>query len=375
MPATKYTYSIATDFLNQTVATDRLSKEITTSAITIALDYITTSGDNCDIWFKNSISIEEEGILDTIVGTHTGNPLSAPAQPVELKSGEYPIATDSKRLRVAIEKPDQPSVTIYTHDWTDPTTWYQQSSCLIDTTPIRVSSKIYRLLHENIIDTYHGNLTNEDFLVDENNHSYRVIVKKNGNTLVEDDPHIGINSGDYHINYASGTIFFKNDVNENDVILVSYHYANNSIFTVKPDSGKVLRLEVVEVQFSRDVVLNDTVKFQPRGYCIAFAPQLAQSNGGPYPDLTKIPLGNPVVYKTMSDFQNDALKAYPGYPAIGGSGWRGMYQEVFVFDWDYLRTKPLYHSLGMEVQVFLEHDVPFGGYYATATFYCTSESE
>jgi hypothetical protein len=75
MPATKYTYSISTDFINQIVATDRLSIEISDSAIVTALDYINTSGDDCDIWFKDTLSGGDETILDGLVAVHTGEAL------------------------------------------------------------------------------------------------------------------------------------------------------------------------------------------------------------------------------------------------------------------------------------------------------------
>ena len=75
MPATNYTYSISTDFPNQIVATDRLTQEIQSSAIVIALDFINTNGDDCDIWFKDALSGGDETILDGLVAAHTGDAL------------------------------------------------------------------------------------------------------------------------------------------------------------------------------------------------------------------------------------------------------------------------------------------------------------
>lgn len=75
MPATKYTYSISVDFPNQIVATDRLSIEIKDSAIVTALDYINTSSDDCDIWFKDALSGGDETILDGLVAVHSGEVL------------------------------------------------------------------------------------------------------------------------------------------------------------------------------------------------------------------------------------------------------------------------------------------------------------
>ena len=75
MAATKYTYSISTDFPNGVVATDRLTVEIQDSTIITALDYINTSGDDCDIWFKAAISAGDETTLNGIVAAHSGEPL------------------------------------------------------------------------------------------------------------------------------------------------------------------------------------------------------------------------------------------------------------------------------------------------------------
>jgi hypothetical protein len=82
-----------------------------------------------------------------------------------------------------------------------------------------------------------------------------------------------------------------------------------------------------------------------------------------------------VNYKTMRDYMNDAFRSYPSYPAMGGAGWRGIPVPVLVMDWDYTRAKPLYSAYGMEIRCFLEHDTEFGGTYATATFYCSTEDE
>ena len=72
----KYTYSIQNDFPYSKVATDRLTEEISVSNITIALDYISTTGDNCDTWFKTSLSSGEQSTLDSIVASHSGEQLS-----------------------------------------------------------------------------------------------------------------------------------------------------------------------------------------------------------------------------------------------------------------------------------------------------------
>jgi len=87
MAATKYTYSISTDFPNHKVGTDRLLQEINFSAIITAVDYINTSGDDCDVWFKAALSSGDKTILDGLVAVHSGEHLPG-TFPVELFDGD-----------------------------------------------------------------------------------------------------------------------------------------------------------------------------------------------------------------------------------------------------------------------------------------------
>lgn len=104
MAATKYTYSIANDFPATGLASDRLAQEITESAITTALDKIYTSGDTCDIWFKDALSVADETILDGdtsspaggLIAAHSGEPLPDKVAPVILE----PTGSSAKNLQV-----------------------------------------------------------------------------------------------------------------------------------------------------------------------------------------------------------------------------------------------------------------------------------
>lgn len=87
MAATKYTYSITTDFIALEYSlpnTAALTTQIQASAIVTALDYINTSGDDCDIWFKDSLSSGDEDSLDALVAAHTGEPAEPVPQEVSL---------------------------------------------------------------------------------------------------------------------------------------------------------------------------------------------------------------------------------------------------------------------------------------------------
>lgn len=283
-----------------------------------------------------------------------------------------PPSTADGRPLLATSKADVAKKNFFTHDWTDPTTWYEQS--------VRVTNEVatdsgdhltYNLAHVNVIDSYHGKLYQEDWLKSAAGATLRVAVTVNDVAKTEQDPHFGT-GGDFTVNYALGKIVFLSALAAEDVVKVTYSYATNSRFTIKPDAGKTLMIDFAEVQFSADVQLTDTIKFQPYGYVDVFAPQYLQANGGPYAPGTLIPLGNPLIYKSMTDFQAEATRAYPTYPALGGNGWRGTPLPVVVLDWDYVSATVLRSDYGMEIRVFLEHDTPFNGWYGTATFYCTS---
>ena len=280
-----------------------------------------------------------------------------------------PKAADG-RARIAAEKSDASKANFFSHDWTDPTTWY--------TTAVRAVAEldsddgahtVYSLAHANVIDSFHGKIFSEDSLLDAAGHSYRVAVTVDGVAKVEVDPHT--NTGDYAVNYATGKLTFGSAQDPAAEVLATYHYMVNSVFVVKPTAGRTLLINFAEVQFSADLEITDSVQFQPYGYVDYFAPQLMSG----VPSGTLIPLGAPIVYKTIRDYQTEAVKAYPMYPAIGGSGWRGMTQPVLVLDWDYVAATMLSSAAGMEIRVSLVHDVPYGGSFATCSFYCTSESQ
>jgi hypothetical protein len=269
--------------------------------------------------------------------------------------------------RVAIEKTTLSRTTLYTHNWSDPTTWYEQSVRSVDEIPANEGdNKQYNLEYNNIIDLYHGKITGEDSLKDSDGYSYRVSVTVDGYNKSEQDPHYG-SGGDYVVNYDDGYITFLNEQSPSADIKVTYYYENGSRFTIKPESGKKLKLELTEIQFSTDLVMKDSVHFGVYGLADVFLPDT-------YPPGTMIPLRTEK-YKSMRDFYNDAVRSYPTTPAVGGAGWRGLDTPMVVLDWDYISAETLNSSYGVEIRVSLEHDEPMGGSFATATFYFISEDE
>ena len=77
------------------------------------------------------------------------------------------------------------------------------------------------------------------------------------------------------------------------------------------------------------------------------------------------------------DYINEAELSYPSVPKMGGTSWRGMAGPLHIFQWPYAArgTTDLTSSTGLEIQIKLENNTPFGGDIAIATFYGTSEDE
>jgi len=203
-------------------------------------------------------------------------------------------------------------------------------------------------------------------LTDSDGYNYRVIVSVNDTQKTEQDPHYG-SGGDYTVNYSDGYVDFISALDSGDEVKVTYHYENGSVFTLRPTSNKDLKIMMAEIQFSTDVIITDSIHFDTYGYAGVFAPQL----GLPPTMLIKI---QGIIYKGIKDFYNDSIRTYPKMAAIGGSSWRGADFDIVVMDWDYVSASTVHSEYGMETRVFLEHDEPLDGSYASATFYCTSET-
>lgn len=278
-----------------------------------------------------------------------------------------PIAprTTDGRIRIAAEKTNQTKNTVYTPNYCDPTTWYPASTYVpSESASINGTDGYYHLANQNIIDSFHGKISDEDNLIDPDGYSYRVIIIQDGYTMTEQDPHYAT-GGDYVINYDDGYII---PITLTQPITASYHYESGSTFILQPAPGKAIAIDSAECEFSTDIIITDTVLFTVMGYASVFAPQLGLPSGYRIPiSITK--------YKTMNDYYNDAVKSYPTYPPMGGNGWRGISVPSTVLNWDYVATTAISYTYGMQVVISLQHNEPFGGAYATTTFFTIVEPD
>lgn len=74
MAQTTYTYSIALDTLNGKAVAGKLAEEIHASEVVISLKEVSTSGDDLNIIFHDSLDSPDQGTLDGLVAAHDGIP-------------------------------------------------------------------------------------------------------------------------------------------------------------------------------------------------------------------------------------------------------------------------------------------------------------
>ncbi len=345
MAEMKYTYSISADFPNQKVAPDRLLEEVRDSSITVAVDYINTSGDDCDVWFKDELSAGDKTVLDGLVAVHSGEPLPIPAPP-ESPSG-VPLVEPQPR--------EGSSLVVVTHNWCDKTTWFSQSNRITGETLADSGDGLtFGSANANWIDLTHGKHYREDVL----SAPYLPVVRVGGVVKTERAPWAE-SGGDFEIDYAAGNVTFFST--PSGVVTADYSAAAGSTFIVAPSAGKRLVIESSEVQFADDIDMADSIHFQPWAYNPADLPN-------------KVAVAAATTYKTIKDYVDEAIGVYPQVPAIGGAS-RGLTRPHVVFPFNYKTVKELKSSQGLEIRIWLEADKVFGGEFSTATFYCTSKEE
>lgn len=96
--ASQFTYSIASDTANGTLASEKLHDTIAASNIIIALDGVSRSGDVLQVNFKGDLTGAEETTLDGIVAAHDGVPGPKDPQPVDIKQSVAPSPFASKYI-------------------------------------------------------------------------------------------------------------------------------------------------------------------------------------------------------------------------------------------------------------------------------------
>lgn len=284
--------------------------------------------------------------------------------PLETKSRLYGasgevLQNSDKSLSVVEDVRIGSELIITTHNFCDPTTWYTESVRIAaETLTDSGNGVLFNSAHTNWIDMTHGKLFDEDALCADIAHGYSVVVKINGVVATQRAP-FATSGGDCVVDYVAGTVTFASSQSGNTVT-VDYSYENGSVWSIVPIEGKRIDIESAEVQFSQDILLNDTIVFEIWGY-----------NPGDLPNKMLYGTSN---YKKMVNYIDEALGSFPVIPAIGGT-LRGFQSNIYGFPFRYSAVRQLKSSQGIELHVRLKDNIKFGGEHTTGTFYCTTRDE
>lgn len=342
------------------VNSSQLEEEIKASSIVIALSHIDTAGSVLDIWFKAALSESEISELTTIVTNHVPQQNLATVSEVKVVENTAQKKDDDGNQKVTIQPRLGSGVTIITHNFGDPCTWYQNSVEIVDevlSPKVPAVYDVYKCSKTNIIDIEHGRITFDE-RVDQ---KYCIQVKVND---------VVVTSG-FTFNYEDGEITFQTPLTSNDEVKLKFWYATDSVFTIAPSAGKKLKIEHVETQFSADVDMKGKTeaRFEEWGYNPA--------------DLPNKKLYKRTRYKNIAQFIDESNNRF----SAELSPIDNLTKTLHVFVWDYPVSRVMKSSQGAEVRVSM-YDVATGLSdkpikdknannleRATVAFYCVSEDE
>lgn len=311
--------------------------------------------------FDNTQEINDQYKLD--FETNFKNTINKAISTAQILKGV--AYTKDNLIRVSAEKAiEGKKLTLISPDWGDKTTWYYKSRKITNYTLTNITSDELKQqgIHKNYegygtwVDNFHGKYSNEEVGTNDLGEFPRLKVFVNGIQKQEVDPHTNI--GDFLVDYKNARITFNQSLAENDVVSVNAWLVGSSVWSIIPNYKTKIVIDVVEVQFSDDIRIKDTIIFQVWVY-------------NPYSLPNKMPYGQPTKYKTMRDFINESNRSYPlVYKSTAQNlGWRDLSRNLQIFVWDYQSAMEIPASVGAEIRVFLEHNEPYEGS-ATATFYC-----
>lgn len=379
MAATKYTYSIQDDFPNHRVATDRLLGEIRTSSIVTAVDFINTSEDDCDIHFKQELSLDDKQVLDAIVSAHSGDPLPQPGYEAD---GTPIMSLRSKQadgIPVFAEAPrDGSEWVVGSHNFCDPCSWFGDSVRLEgDALTDSGDGLTFTSSHVNWIDMVTGRMHNDDMwcLIQKilnplDPHGYQVIVKVDG-IVKTPCPPFTETGGDYWIDWDAGNVVFLAPQTGKDVA-ASYSYATTNTFYLRPMPGTILAVEDAECDVSSDVEMTTDIAYSAWHF-----------------DGTEYVRDMEARYKRAREINVEARGCYPVFQPIGASAAHKQIADIKEFrrksrgmkysnqgaPFQYSTVKWLRAAALQEVRVYTKDSLPFDGEHVSITFYCTERSE
>ena len=344
---------------NKEVYPTKLTREIQASAIKVAVDFIKTFPGMTQVWFKSALDQDDQAILNQLVADHVPTPDQD--APVIRSKDDLPIF-ESTPIRRGRKGSD--SFTIVTHDFTDRTTWYQNSVRELGVTLTNIGNNSYQAPqnHRHWINIHGVKLTLDR----------KKILKKDGSLgdfpefeIVVYDNGIVVDPRHYSVDFPNGMVVFDSvrsgpitaDISHNDG--VSYP----GDFIVRPTEGYAYYIDHVEIQFSKQITFNgDAILLEGWGgdpsYTMYddFRDELFQLGFG----QTR------TIYRSTRDLINWCNNQYPILP-VGGTP--EFDHDIFVFPFRYLLAEELSSQVGALLRISLTNHIGFNGEISTVTFY------
>lgn len=242
---------------------------------------------------------------------------------------------------VVAQKPTGTSLSISSHNFCDPCTWFGQSVRVTDETLTLESGTTYSSLHNYWIDLDHGRHYGEDQIKS----SYLPVIK------IDD---VTVTTG-FTINFEQGQVTF--DSAPSGTVTASYSYATGSRYTLQPPPGHQYTLEHTEVNFSVPTNITSQIVFEIWAY-------------NPYDLPNKVKVHG-FKYKSAKDF---VCTSNLGQGVISAFG--ELTQDIIVLPYNYGCSSALLSSQGVEVRVYLHDDTPLAdGELGVVTFYVKVNAE
>lgn len=162
--------------------------------------------------------------------------------------------------------------------------------------------------------------------------------------------------GHYMIDHANGVINFWQPPSLYSAVIVTYWYVPSDAkgtMSINPPPGKRWLIDVVEAQFSEDIIMNDVV--------------LQNQYSGETPIY---PMN--VEYRTMGAFCDYTFGSFPVVPPLGGPT-RGLSKPTVIMRWEFATTVAI--DSNQSIRSWLKNGIPFGGERATLTWYAVEEND
>lgn len=271
---------------------------------------------------------------------------------------------------IPLGKNTDSTMTLCTHDFSDPTTWYQQSKFYEGEMLVSEDRTHFQLTNYPVINADSPRLYCRDNALPATNgigdrrDKYRMLVKINGEIIHETDLTYA-----WTMDYMKGRLVFQQRVPNDKTITVSYYahdtnVANKSLFILKPPPGQGIIVEHIEVQFSQTTVINDNIHFEMWGG----SPDTSVYLNKAYCNSAMNPWRQ--TYRCAHDFINNCNLGQGSIPAFGGNNWRGLQSNTIVFPFNYIQAFPICSKTFSEFHVYLDKDIPYANCeIATCAFY------